>query len=753
MTLTRLAVCIITGMLPLLVLAKLPDQSALAGITLAALLLMLKKSTLTWCLATALLSFVWGAWNGQNLLKNTIQFSRQPVILETRIIGVDPDKQRLKVQLLADKEQIIFPPVFAWIKVKYSQQGHHWCAGQRAWMKLRLNPVHAQLNQGTFDSQRFALGLRTTLSGRVISAHPITTDCSLRHQLIERARPLYQMLNQSSLLSALAFGERGELTASMRQLLRNTGIAHLMAISGMHIGLAAICGSLLIRLVQISLPSWRIDYRWPLIFSWAVALLYCWLSGAQPPAQRAMLALSLWIFLRLRGIYVTPWQVWLFCVASLLVVDPVTVLSDSFWLSVLAVATLFVGYRLFPLPTRFVGQRRWFLLRLLHLQIIMTLLFMPVQIVIFNGISLTALVANIWAIPWVSAITVPLILIALLLLFWPAASALFWKMANLSLNGVIIPLNTLPEGWLPVDRFWLTLLLVFMWAILSWHYYLWHLIPCTIVALFFILFVSRLASTPPRWRLDMLDIGHGLAVVISRQGHAVLYDSGGRWPTGNAGERTITPWLHWQGLTPDILILSHRHLDHVGGAESLLTHWPGLLIRSNFQKTGAGCNQGMRWRWHGLQFEVLWPPPGHYQGDNNDSCVLLIDDGKHKVLLTGDIEHPVEQRLAATWRERGAITLIQVPHHGSSTSSGALLLRRLQGKYALASVARYSAWKLPAPSVVTRYQTYSYIWHDTARSGQISVDFFSDSVQVRGLREHIVPRWYHQWFGVPGDSR
>ena len=179
-----------------------------------------------------------------------------------------------------------------------------------------------------------------------------------------------------------------------RALLRETGTAHLMAISGMHIALAASVGWLLARVIQLVLPARRIGYLMPLLISGLTAAAYCWISGSHPPAQRAMLALTLWLATRIAGWQLSNWQVWTLCVGSLLWLDPLTVLSESFWLSALAVAMLILWFQWFPLPPRFRQPRRWLLLRLLHLQLGMMILMAPLQIFLFHGLSLSALVAN-----------------------------------------------------------------------------------------------------------------------------------------------------------------------------------------------------------------------------------------------------------------------------------------------------------------------------------------------------------------------
>jgi len=97
-------------------------------------------------------------------------------------------------------------------------------------------------------------------------------------------------------------------------------------------------------------------------------------------------------------------------------------------------------------------------------------------------------------------------------------------------------------------------------------------------------------------------------------------------------------------------------------------------------------------------------------------------------------------------------TLIQVPHHGSNTSSSLPLVQRVEGQIALDSAARYNAWRFPSAKVVRRYRKEGYIWHDTPHSGQISVTFSQHHWQIRRLREQFLPVWYHQWFGEPVDN-
>ncbi|WP_275346438.1 MBL fold metallo-hydrolase [Xenorhabdus bovienii] len=163
------------------------------------------------------------------------------------------------------------------------------------------------------------------------------------------------------------------------------------------------------------------------------------------------------------------------------------------------------------------------------------------------------------------------------------------------------------------------------------------------------------------------------------------------------------------------------------------------------------CIRGEQWTWQELTFRVIWPQEKTAVVGNNQSCVIRIDDGKHSLLLTGDLEKQGEYRLVSLEREHLNATILQVPHHGSNTSSTAVFIRTIMPKYALTSVARYSPWKLPSVKVRQRYKNAEIQWHSTAVSGQITGYFYRDHIKLAGYRQHIMSRWYHQWFGIHSD--
>nr|WP_154325132.1 ComEC family protein [Pantoea sp. 201603H] len=750
-TFTQLSLSIILGTLPISVLPVLPTEQQMCLLAIAVVLLWLTPWQISRSLALCLMMFIWSATSAQQVLTSITALTRQPIVAEVKLGSFTKDNERMSVRLIRVNQRIIFPPLY--VTLNNVRLDAELCAGQRWLMTLRLRPIHARLNEGEFDRQRFSLARNSPLTGRIVEAKQLSADCGWRQRIITKAQAQYQHRPWHSILTALAFGERSDVTTRQNQLLRETGTAHLMAISGMHIGLAAVLGWMAARGIQFFFPAVWLGYRFPFIVSLLAAAGYAWLAGNNPPSVRAMAALSIWGIIRLSGMNCNSWQVWSLCIGGILLFEPLTIISDSLWLSALAVASLLVWYQWFPLPKALAFKKRWFLLQLAHLQIGIMLLLMPIQVYLFHGVSLTALIANMFAIPVVTFITVPLILTAILLPVSPVGPLLWW-LADRSIAVIFTGLQALPAGWIAINHDG-AILSVFCWLLLaalrfSW----WHSAPITLGSLVLVSFYWRYQLPKPDWRIDMLDVGHGLALVISRENKAILYDTGNRWPSGDIGERVIVPWLRWQGIEPQQVILSHDHLDHTGGLESIQRAYPRLRVRSALLRDEhLPCIEGEKWQWQGLQFRVLWPEALGVRRGNNDSCVVLIDDGKHRVLLTGDLEAAAELKLMAKYRSLLQADIIQVPHHGSRTSSSAPLLRAVKGKVALASVARFNAWKLPAKKIIHRYEENDYQWRDTALSGQLSVRFFNEKWQVMGMREQILPRWYHQWFGVPRESR
>ncbi|HDX8958505.1 TPA: ComEC family protein [Klebsiella oxytoca] len=748
MRLPQLAGCVIIGILPLLWLPDLPERLVTWGLMLLALLIAQCRRRAAQYAALITLFFVWGVLSARQVLWPTQTLTngnRQVEVVLTATDGQTTHQGRI-VRLDGRR---LFPAPGVSLYGNYLPEPP--CAGQVWAMTLRARPVHGQLNEGGFDSQRYALSQHRPLTGRFISAKVRERNCSVRARYLASLNQTLAELPWQSVMLGLGMGERLAIPREIKILMQETGTSHLMAISGLHIALGATLGWLLLRGLQFFLPCRWLGWRAPLLTGLASAIFYAWLTGMQPPALRTCVALIVGCALRLSGKRWSPWQLWLCCIGAILFADPLAALSESLWLSAFAVAALIFWYQLAPMPG---GKRCWLLrqsLALCHLQIGLMFLLAPLQIALFHGISLTSVLANLIAVPLVTFIVVPLILTAMFLhLCAPLTiEMVIWQSADRILAALFGFLRQLPPGWLELDARWLGISLLPWPALILWRFHAWRTLPAFCLACLGLLSWPFWRSTAiNEWRVTMLDVGQGLAMVIERQGAALLYDTGLAWPEGDSGEQIIIPWLRWHHLHLEGVVLSHEHLDHRGGLNSVLKAWPQIWIRSPLGWAGhLACQRGEIWQWRGLTFRAFWPLPGATKQGNNRSCVVRVDDGKHSILLTGDIETPAEQAMISHYWQHLASTLIQVPHHGSNTSSGTALLRSVGGEAALASASRYNAWRMPSTKVKQRYRNQNYQWFDTPHQGQITVIFSADGWQIHSLRDQVLPRWYHQWFG------
>ncbi len=669
-----------------------------------------------------------------------------------------------------------------WKASEKPQVGEVW----RADVKLR--PISARLNHGGFDRQQWDFSKRIIAVGNVKSAVKIGDDFSYRTHFLQNSLKQTEGFSLQGLLIALAFGERAWLDDKTWLIYQQTNTAHLIAISGLHIGLAMGIGFFFARLLQLALPTRFISPWFPLCFGVLIALGYAYLAGFSLPTFRAMMALLFIAILQFSRRYYTPSQMLCLVVAFLLFCDPLMPLSVSFWLSVGAVTCLIVWYRYVPLSIiewrhqKLSRKVRW-ILGLFHLQIGLLILFTPIQLFFFNGLALNGFLANLIAVPLYSFLLVPLILFAVLT--HDAFSS--WYFANEIAQGITQSLRVFQGAYVPISinlSLILTALLNLVFGgvlyrlyfasqektkntplkssrfftlnstkILSAKEYKQALLG---IILIFSICMSTLGYrylTKPKWQLDTLDVGQGLATLIVKEGKGVLYDTGPAWQNGigasSMAELEILPYLQREGIELETLILSHDDNDHSGGAKAILAAYPDIELitpsRKNYGETHRTfCLQGKQWLWRGLDFKVLSPTQITDRAENPQSCVILLTDGQYKILLTGDADVATERAFA---ENIGKINVLQVGHHGSKTSTGEFLLALTKPDLALISSGRWNAWNFPHPTVIERLNRYQSAVENTAISGHIRLNFTEKGIEIEKARGDFSP-WFARVIGL-----
>ena len=390
----------------------------------------------------------------------------------------------------------------------------------------------------------------------------------------------------------------------------------------------------------------------------------------------------------------------------------------------------------------------------------------PLTVVFFQQLSLVGGLANLVAIPLVTLVITPLALLGILMPWvWTLAAAvvqaLVWGLGLLAQWPWAVYQAPAAPAWAVACGLLGAVLglLPVPWALR------WLALPLVVPLLWPPL------DRPLAGGFDVLaaDIGQGTAVLVRTRHHLLVYDTGPQYSRDNdAGLRVLLPLLGNRGERRiDLLVLSHRDADHVGGAASVLAGQPVAALQSSLEPGHAllaqaarlgvpasRCDAGQRWSWDGVAFEWLHPTPqehGAARKSNALSCVLRIaDSAGRSVLLTGDIEAPQEaallQRLRAGIGPTLASTVLLVPHHGSRTSSSAEFIDAVQPRIAVVQAGYRSRYGHPAPDVVQRYTDRGI---EVVRSDQCGAWLWHDGV---GVCTREVRRRYWHWTAPVGGA-
>lgn len=615
-------------------------------------------------------------------------------------------------------------------------------AGERWTLVVRLKRPHGRANPGGYPRERNLFAGRVSGVGYVRSGELAGPATGLHAWRAGLARELTQRITVDEtrgVVVALAVGERSGITHDQWELFRRTGTSHLMAISGMHIGLvAAFCalfGSLAWRM------SGALCGRVParvagVVLALAGACVYAAMAGFTLPTQRALLMLAVALGAVLLRRRTRPWRVLLLASVAVLLHDPLAPLGAAFWLSFGAVAVIVAAVTDRRRSTRWSAA--------LTTQWAVSLAMLPLGLLWFQQAALVSPLANLLAIP-AAMLLVPLVLCGVALLAcWPAAAELVLDSAAQGLAVLLRVLNAIGQwevallepGWIPG---W-GLLLGFVAAALL---LLPRGIPGRPLAPFLLLPV--LLARPERpaegelW-LTVLDVGQGLAVVARTREHVLVFDTGPSYGAHlDAGAAVVAPFLRARGVRHvDRLVISHSDDDHSGGAGSLLRALPVHEVWSGEEVSLAQpqrrCVRGQSWRWNGVSFRVIGPPAGVRREGNEASCVLRIDSAGASVLLTGDIEAGAETELLASGESLRADVLV-APHHGSESSSTPPFVAAVAPRQVVFATGYRNRWNFPRPRVVARYRRVgSSVWRTDA-SGAVRVRASTDGLTIQGYRD------------------
>ena len=631
--------------------------------------------------------------------------------------------------------------------------------GEQWHLRVRLKRPWGFANPGGFDYEKwlFENGIRAT--GYVRKSE--LNQCLEATRIIHLSHFVRAWLNNqlkdigieknTAAIKALVLGEKSEMTDKKWKILTSTGTNHLFAISGLHISLVS--GFVFFIVLQL----WKLSetlclliaaQRVAAIAGIIASVLYAMLAGFAIPTQRAMVMVGILLLAIYYSKTIRPWNMLAIALFAVLVWDPFSVLSNGFWLSFIAVAIIFyaiVGKQ---------AKQSW-VFHICRMQLVLALGLLPLTLVLFQQAALISPLANMFAVPWVSFIVVPLVLIGSgLLIFSETLSVWVLQIAGYS-----------------VDAFWAILTFLYKLPNANWLHAApeWALIPAAVAILLLLapkgwpakvlcipLFCPLLFAPASdllgesELRVAILDVGQGLAVVLENGQHVLVYDTGPKFGKSfNAGESVVVPYLLERGIDEiDMLVVSHADKDHAGGVQSLLSNIDIKRLVTSVpsgygHKYTSECKAGISWEWDGIHYQFLHPDENmHGLSKNNGSCVLLVRHMQGSVLITGDIERPIERFLVENKPDLLDTDVLVVPHHGSNSSSTTAFIKNTSPEYAVFATGYRNPYGFPSEKVLARYERFGSTLLNTASQGMIVFTFSNE----KGLKVHKSYREKRQRF-------
>ncbi len=680
------------------------------------------------------------------------QSFRQKKVIQQRVIVLAPNQQPISMLMYVNEQQ-----------AEEIKLGHYYQ------VIGKFKAVHGYAIEGTFDKEKWflqenLLGILNAQSVQAIDENQvkqfglqsfIDQEQRFNQRILLKIESLRldfrgvisnSSLHNKGLLLALLTGDESLLSVEIQTLFKKLGIAHLLAISGPHVLIFAMIFCFIFNLILNKIyPKifLKIPRPYLLVYPFlACVVFYTAFVGFEIPALRTMITVFILSVIVLLKQKIQPVKHLLLTASILLLIDPFSILSSSFWLSFGACFILIRVYQtLQQQPNEQIqtwkSKLKLFLQVLFDSQWKTFIALLPLVLWIFQQFSWVTPFSNLLAIPIIGTLVVPIeVLAACLSLFSDSLEILLFKIADYLLSLLLSLLEVLDQ----TSGFQLD-----WWAFTSLE------ILCIALGVF-ILFLPK-GVIPKFWaslcliplllpnksqyifQLNVLDVGQGQAVFVNLPEHKMMIDTGGSYDEAkfSIGQNLIIPYLSRQGIsTLDQVILTHLDQDHSGAFVDVAKEIEVKKVYSNEKDQRFDhanfeyCYQGQHWEYGQVKIKVLSPPQNSLSeapyNQNELSCAIYIQVPESKqyqnFLIMGDVGWETEYRLLQQYPDLKVDVLI-LGHHGSQHSSSFAFLKKLKPKLAIASAGYANRYGHPHLIVLERLKALNIPVKTTIEQGSI----------------------------------
>jgi competence protein ComEC len=695
------------------------------------------------------------------------------------------------------------------LRLVWRDSGRTLYRGTRIRVRTHLHAPTGTLNPRGFDYAAYLEAQGVDAVGSVTGPEAVEvldSEAETAHQLFspfiegwrERVRSAAEVLPQPSrgLFLSLTIGEQGFLAPEVREWFMTTGTVHILSISGSHLGLIALLSFALIRrgclllppLVLLSLSRRLTPSRLAALLTLLPIVFYTMLAGAETATIRSaiMIAVGLWT------LWLGASRYLLHALAAAagvtLLVHPPALYDLSFQLSYVSVWVLALSIEGEAREERFpevvlsaTGRILYWLRESVRLTALVSLATMPLVAWYFNQVSWMGLFANLFVVPLVGFVLLPVSLLSAVWVIVAHSSTLPGAtIIDVLGHGLIAAthgLAALPGAeWFVAAPTLPTMLLFYLlgWALLTGRPAdaAPHLRGAMLVGLLCImawwLWSPRPFSREGQVRITFLDVGQGDSTVIELPaGEVILIDGGASYERFDMGRSVVAPFLWNRGIRRiDHVIGTHPQLDHVGGLGWILAHmhvdkfWTNGVIRkeefwhkiemalaqhhlqAKFASEGQLISTGADCLMTVLNPRPQRKPSLSQQSEslNNLSVVTELTCGDRHMLFTGDIEREALARLTGSGTLE-QVALLKVPHHGAKSSMEHDWLNVIRPEIAVVSAGRRNPYGHPVGEVLAAYRAAgAQLWR-TDRDGAVWVDL---DLKKSRLTVHSVREWLLQ---------